>query len=45
MEVKLFRQIALDIELIFWDLPLWIIEDIVWKCKIKFKRYFGAEYE
>lgn len=45
MSVNSLRQIVLDIELIFWDLPCWIIEDIVWKCKLKFKSYFGVDYE
>lgn len=49
MEVNRLRQIVLDIELLFWDLPLWIIEDITWKCKLKLKhfkmKYFGGEYE
>lgn len=45
MEVNRFRQFAQDVQLIFWDLPLWIIEDLVWKYKVRYKRHDWENYE
>ncbi|CAB4143496.1 hypothetical protein UFOVP447_162 [uncultured Caudovirales phage] len=42
--INRFRQIVLDIQLLFWDLPLWIMEDISWKCKHRLKRFIGDDY-
>ncbi len=39
MTVNGFRQIALDIQFLLWDVPLWIIEDVIWKIKTRYKRF------
>jgi hypothetical protein len=39
MTVNRFRQLSLDLQLILWDLPLWIIEDVIWKIKTRYKRH------
>jgi hypothetical protein len=45
MTVDRLRQIALDTQLLLWDLPLWIIEDIIWKCKVSYKRHDWEDNE
>jgi hypothetical protein len=39
MTVSRFRQLSLDLQLILWDLPLWVFEDIIWKIKTTYKKH------
>ena len=45
MIVNGLRQIALDIQFLLWDVPLWIIEDAIWKIKTKYKRFDWEDNE
>ena len=45
MEVNRFRQFAQDVQLIFWDLPIWIIDDFIWQYKVRYKRHDWEDYE
>lgn len=45
MAMSILRQLGLDIQFVLWDVPLWVIEDVLWKYKIRNKRHDWEDYE
>jgi hypothetical protein len=39
------RQGVLDLQLVLWNIPLWIMEDMIWKIKTRHKRFDWEDNE